>query len=426
MVGMLTQNIILITNTAFLGRVGEVELGICAMGGIFYFVMVMTAMGFSNGAQVIMARRLGEKRPLEIGNVFLHALYILFFYALISFIVLRYSAAPLLENFIEDKLIFRGTIDFLSWRSWGIYTSMLGIAFNAFYIGVGRTRVIMYSALATALLNIVLDYGLIFGHFGLPKMGVNGAALSSNISEVGGVLVALVNIFLHDYIKSMRLFIVGKFNKVLLQQILNISYPLVIQYCVSVSAWYLFFITIENMGSHQLAISNIMRSIMFLFTISCWALGNACNSLVSRTIGEGRKGEVISLIKKTAWLSFLITLSMMAILVTFFNPIMHVYTSNSNIIEDSFHPVLVMALGIILLSAATVTFQGVQGTGSTKFNMFTELFAVALYLAYLLLVVNPLGLSLAWAWLAESIYWLFIISISAYYLSRGYWRNIEI
>lgn len=64
------EQLIGMTDTAFLGRVGEIELGASAIAGIFYIVMFMVAFGFSIGAQILMARRNGEQQYREIGNLF--------------------------------------------------------------------------------------------------------------------------------------------------------------------------------------------------------------------------------------------------------------------------------------------------------------------------------------------------------------------
>ena len=73
--GLLAQNVINVTDTAFLGHVGEVELGASAIGAVFYMMIFMMGFGFSVGAQIIIARRNGEGNYRDIGNVFFQGIY---------------------------------------------------------------------------------------------------------------------------------------------------------------------------------------------------------------------------------------------------------------------------------------------------------------------------------------------------------------
>ena len=75
LISLLMEQMIGMTDTAFLGRVGEIELGASAIAGIFYIVMFMVAFGFSIGAQILIARRNGEQQYKEIGNLFYQGIY---------------------------------------------------------------------------------------------------------------------------------------------------------------------------------------------------------------------------------------------------------------------------------------------------------------------------------------------------------------
>ena len=87
--GSIAQTAIITTDTAFLGRVGDVTLGASAIGGIFYFVFMMLAFGLAIGSQIIIARRTGEGKPGEVGGVFDQSLYILGLFGVFLFMILK-------------------------------------------------------------------------------------------------------------------------------------------------------------------------------------------------------------------------------------------------------------------------------------------------------------------------------------------------
>src|ERR1051325_907489 len=92
MIGSIAITLLNITDTIYLGRVGEVELGAAALGGVFYFVMVMIGVAVGIGTQIQIARRAGEKKHSDIGEIFDHSLYIFLALSVVQFIILKYSS----------------------------------------------------------------------------------------------------------------------------------------------------------------------------------------------------------------------------------------------------------------------------------------------------------------------------------------------
>ena len=163
--GSIAQTAINITDTAFLGRVGEVTLGAGAIGGIFYFVFVMLAFGLAIGSQIIIARRTGEGKPGEIGKVFDQSLYILGLFGIILFLLMKVIAPYFLSWVISSDNIYQESIDYLKYRSFGIIIASFNMAYRSLYVGLSRTKVLTYTTVLMAIVNIFLDYCLIFGNF---------------------------------------------------------------------------------------------------------------------------------------------------------------------------------------------------------------------------------------------------------------------
>ena len=119
--GSIAQNLINFTDTAFLGRVGEVALGASALGGIFYLAIIMLGLGFGTGAQIIIARRFGEKEFKKIGPIVDHSAVFLLLLAVVVFALLQYGTAGILKNAVQSEAIFRETLAYLEIRSFGVF-----------------------------------------------------------------------------------------------------------------------------------------------------------------------------------------------------------------------------------------------------------------------------------------------------------------
>jgi len=109
MIGMLAQNIIGASDTAFLGRVGEVELGAAALGSMYYLVLYIIGYGYSVGAQIIMSRRIGEKRFRQVGDVLHHTLYFFVALFLILFFLSKYFQHSIIQQIVESVPVSRAT-----------------------------------------------------------------------------------------------------------------------------------------------------------------------------------------------------------------------------------------------------------------------------------------------------------------------------
>src|SRR5438045_7596676 len=121
MVGSLANNIINVVDTALLGRLGQVELGAGAIGGIFYFVMIMIGFGFNTGMQIIVARRVGEGKSEEVGKIFRHHVVLLSAYALVAFLTLKVFGNAILDFLISSNDIQHAASSFISYRSYGVF-----------------------------------------------------------------------------------------------------------------------------------------------------------------------------------------------------------------------------------------------------------------------------------------------------------------
>lgn len=172
LLSLLAQNIIQVIDTAFLGRVGEVELGASALAGIIYIALYTLGFGFSMGAQILIGRRNGEKNYDKIGDIVIQGAVFLLIPAILLIPLLRYGAVHWVPAMFESADVAGAVTEYLEWRIFGIVFAFVNLMFRAFYIGTARTRVLTTNAVVMAVTNVIFDYGLIFGNLGMPEMGM--------------------------------------------------------------------------------------------------------------------------------------------------------------------------------------------------------------------------------------------------------------
>jgi multidrug resistance protein, MATE family len=373
---MLVPQINFITNNIFLGGLGEKELASAGITGVYYLIFAIMGNGLNNGLQALIARRAGQNQPKEIGKLFYHGVWVALAFSAIG-IVLTYTIAPLiLRATIHDKEIVDQVIHFLFIRIWGLPFLYLYVMRNALLVGINQTRLLVWGTLSEALANIFFDYGLIYGHFGMPEIGFNGAAYASIIAEATGLLVLYVIIQRKKLHRTFFFFEEIKWNIPVFKLIVIQSSPLVLQFAISIISWEYFYILIEHHGSRALAISNTMRNIFGLFGIFSWAFAATTNAMVSNLIGQERKDEVISLIKRIATISFSISATIFVVLNIFPTIFLSFYGQSEEFIAEAIPVVRIVSIALLMMSFSTVWLNAVTGTGNTVVNLLIEMITI--------------------------------------------------
>ncbi|MDD2797473.1 MAG: MATE family efflux transporter [Bacteroidales bacterium] len=419
----IAQNLVNVTDTAFLGRVGEVELGASALAGVFYMTLFMIGMGFSVGSQILIARRNGEENYGKIGEVFHHGLVFLMLLAVVIILLTQAFASNFLHSILSSPAIFEASVKFLDIRIFGLLFIFPNSLFRSFYIGITRTRILIWNAIIMASVNILLDYTLIFGHFGFPQMGIAGAALASVIAEATALLfMTTYTILTVDRARyNMNFSIHLRFS--IIKRILSVSVYTMIQSFLSIGTWFIFFMGIEHLGERSLAVSNVVRSLYLLMLLPIWALSITCNTLVSNLIGAGGQDKVIPLIWRVIRLAMIIVLPLAIFIVFFPTYFIRIYTDDITLVNDTVAPLLVLTSSLLLAALGSMFFNAMSGTGNTKSALGIELISIVLYLIYMWVLIFQLQASVAWCWTTEHLYWTILFIFSFWYLRKGSWKG---
>lgn len=426
LLSLLAQNVINVTDTAFLGHVSEVALGASAMGGLFYICIFTVAFGFSIGSQIVIARRNGEGQFLDVGPVMIQGCIFLLALAFVAFGVARIWGASIMSLVVSSETIYDATMEFINWRVFGFFFSFIGAMFRAFYIGVTRTKVLTINAVEMALINVALDYAMIFGKWGFPEMGIKGAAIASVVAEASSILFYFIYTYITVDLKKYALNRFGSFDFKLLARILSISCFTMLQHFLSMGTFFVFFMVVERIGQRELAIANIVRSIYVVMFIPVNALSATANSLVSNTIGAGGVDNVIPLVKKIARFSLLLMLALAGTIALFPESIVSVYTSDSSLIEASVSSVYVICIAMTIASVANVVFNSVSGTGNTRSALLLESFTLIFYVLYMLLVGSVLRAPVEICFTTEIVYYSLLLLASYIYFKKAKWQNKKI
>ena len=421
MLGMLAQTVITFTDTAFLGHLGTIELSASMMAGLFYYVFTTLAMGFAVGIQIFIARRFGEKNLKQIGVVFEHGALFVLMLGLMLLGLLFFFSDGLMRIIIESENIYAASMKYLNIRRFGIIFVVFNFLFRSFYVGISNTKVITYSTLLMAVVNIFFDWCLIFGNCGLPEMGIGGAALASLLAELTAFCFFWIYTFFTIPHEEYGMFRWHKLQPALMGNILKVAFPCMIQRLFSFGAWFAFFILIEKMGETALGVSSVVRSTYMILIIPCFAFAATANTLTSRIIGEGKSDEVMAMLRKVAKNAVLCSLVLVILTAIFPDVVLRIYTDDLSLVAAAIPSVYVICIATVLGSVSIIYFEAISGTGDTSAAMALEFGVLICYLLYVYLATRIS--TIASVWTAEWFYNIVIGLISFFYIWKADWRK---
>lgn len=421
---LLLQNLINVVDTIFLGRVGEVELGASALAGVFYMAIYYIGFGFGIGLQALVARRNGESNYRRIGVLVWQSTLFLALLAVVLIGITNAFASLGFGAIISSHAVYEATMNYLDIRVFGILPAFITIVYRAFFVGIKKTNVLIYSSILMTLTNVCLNYFLIFGGGVIEPMGIKGAALASVIAEFVGLLFYLcytkvMNTTIYAIVPKLR------FELEAIKRILNVSIWTMLQYFVTVFVWFMFFVAVEQIGERALAVSNLIRSIGMLLFVFVSAFATSAASLVGNAIGERKLKEVAKITKTNILLCYTMLLPLITFTAICPEVVLSIFTDNAPLISDSVSSLYVLLCYCLVGVPGSILFNIVSGTGNTRSSLVIEIIAIAAYsLAIYFIVLSKPAVWVCWT--LEILYWGTILTGSWLYLMRAKWWKRKI
>ena len=426
MLGGFIQFLLTFIDTAFLGRIGETALNAAGNGGLLYMTAIIGCQGISEGVQILIARRNAQKEYQQVGTLLIQSLYIALAMSAGIYLLFYAGKTLLIQVTTENVTLQQEMGNFISYRALGTIFALAQLAINAYFMGIGSTRILIVFSAITAVANIGLDYVLIFGELGFPRMEVAGAGLASALAEAISFIFALAYMVygLKDKIHFKNISLKPDFTRV--KKIITLSAPLMGQRLLSMSAWTIFFFIIEKMGSHDLAISQLIRSLYFLTFIPVMGFSICTRTFTSHFAGIKAYKSVVTSIRK-----IMIAGTVCTVLLVhgyFFYPelVLRLLTDDLSLIADTAEILKVVSFSMVLFTISNVLFNAVGGIGDTRATFIIETLSIIGYLAmayYLTIIADAPILHI---WCLEFLYFGSLAIYSLAYFKLFNWKKFDI
>ena len=425
--GSLSFTLLSIVDTLMVGHLGEAQLAASGIAGVLYFAVVFSIAGIGIGVQTLTARRFGEENHRACGDVANVGIALAITLGLPLTLASPWIAQVGSQILSPDPQVIAFGRSYLHFRFYGTVAMLVGWTLRGFFAGIGETRHVMVSSVITTVVNILLDYLLIYGVAGFPKLGISGAAIASSIAIAAGTTYLLAVAF-----SRRRRDVFGILRRPLpisklIAPILRLSLPVMGQRALASGSWYTFFTVVAFIGTTELAASNVIRSIYHLTIMLGVGLGTAAASLVGQRLGSGEPDEA----ERLGWTAAKLgALSMAATGILFLvapGTLLRFFTAEPGVVAAGRLPLLLLGIVQAFAGVGLVLSQAIQGAGNTRFVMLAEFgICATLYLPVVYLLGKVLGLGMIGAWTGEYLYWTSLGVIMFWKFRRGTWKHVQV
>jgi putative MATE family efflux protein len=426
--GLSTQMVVSLVDTAMVGRLDNAEYYLAAMGlgVIATWAVISLFSSLATGTHVLIARRFGAKDYDECGRILNVSIIISFIIGIIVAGLVVLFSYDIANFFAVDPKVAFYAGQFLHYRFMGIPFFLITVSYRGFFFGIGKTKIFMYSAILVNFLNIVFNYFLIYGAFGLPGMGLAGSGLGSTFATICDALFYLIVSLLPAFRQKFHYFKSFRFIKSIAKSIIKISLPVSLQN-IFILVGFLSFIAITGLiGTDQQAASTIVFSSLEISLMPCFGFGIAIQTLVGNSIGSGKFKLAKYYGYETSKIATIYTIFVGMLFVFVPRLILFLTTNNHHIIEIAVPALRIAGLGQIFYGIGVVLANGLQAAGKTLYVMLAEVFVnwfVFVPIAYLLGVVFKFGL--VGAWFALPFYVILYSSVIFIKFKFGRWEKYK-
>ena len=427
--GMLSQNILNLVDTAMVGRVGEGTEGTIAQAAVGYgsfanFLSIAFIMGLSVGVQAIAARRMGEGRP-DVAAVPLNGGILLSILIGVPLSILLYWATPLFfPFFIDDPAVIAAGVPYLRARL--IAAALVGVnfSFRGFWNGIKKSHIYMGTIVIMHMVNIGCNYAFIFGNWGAPELGAEGAGVASAISIACGSAI-----YFGMGLTQMRGFgfLSAWPSAEVLRGLIRLALPNGVQQVFFSGGMLAMFIILGLVGRDEAAAANIMITLLLFAYLPGMGLGMGAATLVGESLGRKDPGEAMNWSFDVARIGMMFLAFLGLPMVVFPELLLRIFTQDPNVITIALIPLRITGAVMFLEGVSLVLMHSLFGAGDNKRVMLAAVaYQWLFFLPAAFIIVQFLNGGLLAVWLANLAY-RSLLGLTFFFLwKRGEWQSIKL
>lgn len=409
------------------GSLGPAAIASIGLSNSPIFFSMAAFAAISVGATALVARHIGAKEPEEANVVARQSLLLAVIFSIV-FTAVTLAIAPNIMVWMgadaDVQAIGTGYIR-ISMSTFAF--SIISMIMNGVLRGAGDTKTPMRVNIVANLVNIVFNYLLIFGHFGFPQWGVNGAAAATALSRMIGGLLVLRVLFMGKSVIHITLHDKFAFDWPVIKRMMNVGVPAMMEQLIMRGGQLLYTRIVAGLGTLAYAAHTIAMNVESLSFMPGFGFSIAATTLIGQSLGAKRPDIAERSGNESVKVGMLFMGAVGLILFFFPGVFVHLYTDDPDVTRMAIQVLRIVAISQPAMAVAFIFAGGLRGAGDTRWVMIitgASVWGVRLGLAYVLAILLDWGLLGAWVAMTVE---LFVRGIAVWLRYRtGHWKKIKV
>ena len=400
-IGQLSHTLIGLMDTVMVGRLGVTTLAAVGLGSFLTWWLLSFIIGMISGVNTLVAQAIGAGRPRAAGVTLFQGIYLSVILAvgLAAFwplvpVILRWTgatpeAAAIASDYMQIRVLG------------GLGFALLTVA-DCFYRGLGRTAILMWCGLGQLMLNCGLNYVLIFGKLGAPRLGAVGAAWGTILAQ------AIIGLFLlwsilgsRRYRREMALPSAWRFDRRVFRALVAVGLPIAMEFFMEMGGITIFFALVARLGDAEMAATNAVIQAWSIAFMAAYGLSIGATTLTGQCVGAGRADDARLVVRRVMNLGYLLSVIMAVIYIAIPERLMALFVKPDDLgrLLPFARPLFTIVVICLVFDVIFHVYSGaLRGAGDTAYPMWVSIgTAWLLFVPATILVTPRFGLIGAWS-----------------------------
>ena len=407
----------------FVAKLGASAVATVGLTETYMFLLYSIAMGLATAVTAIIARRVGEKNQEAAGTAAVQSIFLGLLCSIPFAVAGIFFSKELLSLMGADAWAIEHGYKYTQWMLGGNAVIVLLFVINAIFRGAGDAAIAMRVLWIANIINMALDPVLIFGWGPIPAMGIEGAAVATNIGRGVGVLIQLWTLFsggkhIRTYLKQIY------WDAAIILNIIKTSLGGIGQMIVAMTSWIFLMRILADVGSVAVAGSTIAIRIMMFTMMPAWGLSNAAATLVGQNLGAGQPDRAESSVWKIGVINMIFLVGVAVIYYFFNKELMGIFTADEDVIAIGAEWLKILSYSYFVYGWWMVSTQAFNGAGDTQTP-------TKINLVFFWLIQIPLCylLAIRFGWEHSGVFWGVFFSetsvglFTLWLFTKGKWKK---
>ncbi|MFC2170543.1 MATE family efflux transporter [Calditrichota bacterium] len=426
-IGMISQTLLNVVDTAMVGRLGAASLGAAGLGGMLAWLVLGSFGALNVGTQTVASRRFGEGDPYSAGKVLDNSIILGVMLGLTITLIVAPVMRELFRFFSADPEVVREGSGYIYYRLLGGLPLMLIMAFRGFFNGIGKTRLHMSVAIIVNCSNVLLNYMFIFGNFGMPRMETHGAGLASALATAIGAITFLA-IALRPYWRNeFQIFRITNLNRNVSFSVLRLAFPTGLRALAEMFAFSAFTLIVARLGTVELAATNVCITVMSLSFLPGAGVGVAAATLIGQKLGEGKPKEA-EIFGWEAGRNGMLLMGLVGVIFFIFpEQIFRIFTDDAEVIKAGIIPLRFMGLVQSFDAAGMVFMLALEGAGMNRWVFIAAgIISWGFFIPGTIIAAYVFKLGMIGAWAVLGVYLVIFGIAMTLKFAGGGWKTVKV